>query len=169
MLLVVVLGYGSKEVHLLTRDLDAQKARKQVLCSYGDYSWHRQIRRLLHLYFLDPFGPCIGRLTLGQEIDKELPEDVLECWITCFWALCATRVAADSRGVPAKVGPNEDALAAALHKGLALANSEALSDKVIGMFSSMDLRYGDRLGVAAGTAWEEHVRLVNKRASAGQA
>jgi hypothetical protein len=91
-LLAVVLGAGSKKSDLLPRDLSVQVRRMQVLPSNGDASWRWLVGRLMFDFFRDHAGtkaPLIKRFGLERELTDGLPEDVLECWSACFWAVCA--------------------------------------------------------------------------------
>lgn len=162
-LLLIVLASGSKQVHLFSKDLSSQSYRREVLPALGDHSWSRLTLRLLNLFFRDHAGPCINRVTLGDVSTNELPEDVFDCWATCYWALAATRVFVNSYGALAKRGTLDEALARSMIEGIGLSPKEAMSEAVRILFASHDARYGDRLGVSPGAAWEEHVQLVSAR------
>lgn len=162
-LLVVVLGAGSKKADLRPRDLNAQAHRRQVLPSAGEASWRRLVGRLLYDFFRDHVGtrsPLVKSLRLESDDGQGLPEDVLECWATCFWALCATRVAVNETGASFALSASEAALAMDLYRFTRLLPQQALGAVVHDVFAGMNRRYADRLGVNAERIEQEHRALV---------
>lgn len=161
--LVVVLGAGSKRTDLLPRDVATQVRRRQVLPSAGEASWRRLVGRLLYDFFREHVGtraPLIKSLRLEADGDMGLPEDVLECWATCFWAICAMRVAVDDIRASFQVTNSEYMLTADLYRFTRLLPEQALGAVVHEVFSGMNRRYGDRLGVSAERVDQEHQALV---------
>jgi hypothetical protein len=162
-LLVVVLGAGSKKTDLRPKDLNAQVHRRQVLPSSGEASWRRLVGRLLYDFFRDHVGtraPLVKRLRLEPDDGQGLPEDVLECWATCFWAICAIRVAVNDAGTSFSVSNSEAALAADLYRFTRLLPQQALGPVVHQVFAGMNRRYAERLGVSAERIEQEHRALV---------
>ncbi|WP_175877794.1 hypothetical protein [Burkholderia sp. BCC0097] len=163
-LLVVVLGAGSRKSNLMPGDTNAKVSRQQVLPSAGDASWQRRVTRLLYELFRTRSSgqPLIARVVVDPGLGGGLPEDVLECWATCFWALCAMRVFVSDEGIPVQNGPREDRLAAALYRFASLLPEEAIGDAVREVFAGMSHRYGARLGVNEAAVLEEHARLCTQ-------
>lgn len=162
-LLVVVLGAGSKKADLLPKDLTAQVHRRQVLPSGGDASWRRLAGRLLFDFFRDHIGtraPLVKSLVLESDDDLGLPEDVLECWATCFWATCAMRVAVNDAGMAFQLSNSENLLAMDLYRVTRLLPEQALGDVVRNVFAGMTRRYGERLGASAEAIDREHRTLI---------
>lgn len=162
-LLVVVLGAGSKKADLRPKDLNAPVRRRQVLPSRGDANWRGRVGRLLFEFFRDQATarpPLIKSLRLEVDDSQGMPEDVIECWATCFWAICAMRVATDDAGAPFEVTTRESALAADLYRLGYRLPSLALDSAVSLVFAGMSSRYGERLGVEAGRVEAEHRALV---------
>lgn len=162
-LLVVVLGAGSKKTDLLPKDLTAQVHRRQVLPSGGEASWRRLVGRLHYDFFRDHVGtraPLIKSLRLESDDGQGLPDDVLECWATCFWAICAMRVAVNDAGASMAVSNSEAALAADLYRFTRLLPQQALGAVVHDVFTGMNRRYANRLGVSAERIDQEHRALV---------
>lgn len=162
-LLVVVLGAGSKKADLRPRDLNAQVHRRQVLPSGGEASWRRIVGRLLYDFFRDHVGtraPLVKSLRLETDEGLGLPEDVLECWATCFWAICAMRVAVNDAGASFPVSNSEAALAADLYRFTRLLPQQALGAVVHDVFAGMNRRYAERLGVSGERVEQEHRALV---------
>jgi hypothetical protein len=163
-LLVVVLGAGSKKTDLRPRDLSAQIHRRQVLPFGGEASWRRLVGRLLYDFFRDHVGtrsPLIKSLRLESDEGQGLPEDVLECWASCFWAICAMRVAVNDAGASLPVSNSEAALAADLYRFTRLLPQQALGAVVHDVFAGMNRRYAERLGVSAERTEQEHRALVD--------
>lgn len=162
-LLVVVLGAGSKKADLLPRDLAAQVHRRQVLPSSGEGSWRRLAGRLLFDFFRDHGGarePLIKHLALESDDELGLPEDVLECWATCFWAACALRVSVNDSGSSTPPSSSENHLAVDLYRFTRLLPDQALGPVVKEVFAGMNRRYAERLGASAEAVDKEHRALV---------
>lgn len=162
-LLAVVLGAGSFKTDLLPRDLEEPVRRRQVLPSSGQSGWPHLVGRLLFEFFRSHGGsraPLIQKLQLEGDRDQELPEDILECWATCYWALCATRVTVNDRGASASPGNRENALALDLYRSTRLLPEQALGDAVGAVFRGMGTRYGARLGAAPSAVDREHRAMV---------
>ncbi len=162
-LLVVVLGAGSRKTELRPKDLNAQVHRRQVLPSGGDASWRQLVGRLLYDFFRDHSGtraPLIKGLRLESNDVQGLPEDVLECWATCFWAICAIRLDVNDAGASFPVSNSEAALAADLYRFTRLLPQQALGTVVHDVFAGMNRRYAERLGVSAERIEQVHQTLV---------
>ncbi|SIR51430.1 hypothetical protein [Pseudacidovorax sp. RU35E] len=158
-LLVVVLGAGSMKADLRPKDLNVKVRRRQVLPSSGDASWRRLVGRLLYDFFRDHVGtrmPLIKSLQLESDDGRGLPEDVLECWATCFWALCSMRVAVNDAGVSFAASNSEAALAADLYRFTNLLPQQALGAVVLDVFAGMNRRYAERIGVCSDRMVQEH-------------
>lgn len=163
-LLLVVLGAGSKKTDLRPKDLNAQVHRRQVLPSSGEASWRRLVGRLLYDFFRDHVGtraPLVKSLRLESDDGQGLPEDVLECWATCFWAICAIRVTVNDAGTSFSVSNSQAALAADLYRFTRLLPQQALGPVVHQVFAGMNRRYAERLGVSAERIEQEHRALVD--------
>lgn len=162
-LLMVVLGAGSLKSKLLPTELHEPSQRNQVLPSGGDASWRRQIGILLHAFFRNSSGaqrPLVEKIVLDVDEAFGLPDDVLECWATCFWAICATRIARDERGSGFKLSEYEHKIAHDLYRFTRLMPEEAMSQTVSAIFDGMNARYANRLGVSGEIIMGEHRKLV---------
>jgi len=163
-LLVVVLGAGSKKNDLLPRDVAAQVRRRQVLPFGGDASWRRLANRLLFDFFRDHIGtraPLVKSLRLEADDNLGFPEDVLECWATCFWATCATRTAVSETGKVLPASTSENLLAGDLYRFTRLFPEQALGITVRDVFAGMNRRYGERLGATSEAIDQEHRKLFH--------
>lgn len=162
-LLVVVLGAGSNKTDLRPKDLNDPVRRRQVLPSRGDASWRGRVGRLMFEFFRDQAAarpPLIKSLRLEVDDNQGLPEDVLECWATCFWAICAMRVATDDTGTSFESSAREAMLAADLYRFGYQLPPPALDPVVRIVFAGMSRRYGERLGVDAERVEAEHRTLA---------
>ena len=160
---MVVLGAGSRKAELRPKDLTAPVRRRQVLPSSGHESWRYLVSRLLFEFFRDHAGnrqPLVKSLRLESDDDHGLPEDVLECWATCFWAICAMRVGTDDAGASFAVSNSEGLLAADLYRFTRLLPQQALGAVVRDVFAGMNQRYADQIGASAERIAQEHRALV---------
>jgi len=161
-LLVVVLGAGTRKADPFPTDTDAF-GLQGVLPISGDESWRRLVGNLLFDFFRNHGGgrkPLISKVVLDIESDGGLPVDVLECWATCYWAICATRVATNDHAdsVAPLVGVN--GIAKDLYRYTQLLPTELLGDTVRSTFEGMNTRYSERLGLSVARLEEEHRLLV---------
>lgn len=162
-LLAVVLGAGSRVADPVPTGSDSTGIRA-VLPISGDDSWRRLIGNLLFDFFRSHGGlrkPLIEKVVLDIDDEVGLPKDVLECWATCYWAICATRVASSDRGeaiVPLK---SENSIAEDLYRYTQLLPSELGGETVRSIFAGMSARYAERLGVSVTRLEEEHRSLVS--------
>lgn len=159
LLLMVVLRAGSNKANLLSKDAAQPLLRHQVL-PFGADGWHGLVYRLLYEFFRDQSSmrkALIGYVHLeGMTEEFGFPEDVLECWATCFWALCAVRTAVDERAQGNRPILGEDLLAQCLYRLTRLNAGQATSETVASVFEGMSRRYGERLGADASAVWKEH-------------
>lgn len=167
-LLMVILGAGSKMTNVLTMELNAEAYRPQVLPSSGDASWTRLVGRLLYEFFDKP-KPLIEQVVLDVQSDEGLPEDILECWATCYWALCSMRVFVNETGASVMLNDVSSRLAMSLYRYTRLLSDNALSEVVQGVFAGMSSRYGERLGADDAAVRTEHERLVAQAHQRGSA
>lgn len=161
-LLVVVLGAGSRKADPLPTGSDAS-SMQGVLPISGDESWRHLVGNLLFDFFRNHGGgrkPLISKVVLDIDGNDGLPIDVLECWATCYWAICATRVATNDRGdsIPPLTGGKD--IAEDLYRYTQLLPTELLGDTVRSTLEGMSARYAERLGVSVARLDEEHRLLV---------
>lgn len=166
-MLMVILSAGSKESNLLPTDLNSSVSRRQVLSSKGDSSWRRLAGQLLWGCFSN-FESSDGSFVSCVEMDADsgavIPLDILECWATCYWAVCARHVAVDERGISFHLSPSELKTASDLYKATALRPSELQGESLKAVFAGLCRRYGERLGVSTTALEQEHHRLWLKLA-----
>lgn len=161
-LLVVVLGAGSRRAVPYPAGPDTSDLHG-VLPISGEESWRRLVGNLLFDFFRHHLGgrkPLISKVVLDICDQDDLPTDVLECWATCYWAVCATRVATDERGDRVAPLPGETDIAEDLYRYTQLLPTELSGDTVRLTFEGMSARYAERLGVSVIRLEEEHRHLA---------
>lgn len=161
--LMVVLGAGSRKLDLLPGNAAADPSRRELLPSDGDLSWRRLVGMLLYAFFRNrtsSAGPLLDHVVLELAEGEGLPEDVLECWATCYWALCASRVAVNERGERYKLSQNDERLALNVYRYTQLVPSAALNESLDEVFAGMSHRYGERIGAASDDVRNEHSQLL---------
>lgn len=162
-LLAVVLGAGSRVADPVPTGSDSTGIRA-VLPISGDDSWRRLIGNLLFDFFRNHGGlrkPLIEKVVLDIDDEVVLPKDVLECWATCYWAICATRVATSDRGEAVVPLKSENSIAEDLYRYTQLLPSELRGETVKSIFAGMSARYAERLGVSVTRLEEEHRSLLS--------
>lgn len=127
----------------------------QVLPVRGDKSWPTLMGQLLFAFF-GGMSPAINLLEIGREHDQ-IPDDLLECWATCYWAvlLClntANRIPNDPRvNSFAKIVER-------IYKLTGLRNDELLSLPVTSIIEALNKRFSKRLEFNGDEIKREHFR-----------
>lgn len=171
-LLMVVLGAGSNKSALLPADPTAKVSRRQVLPSQGEFGWPYLAGRLLFAFFRahgGSHGPLVEKLAIAAEGIAGIPDDVLECWATCFWAACAMHVAIDEKKQRLKLPLKKQEADEDLYRGTRVVREEALGERVTELFSRLNQRFSERLGVSATELEARHHMLVEGTMSRGTA
>ena len=163
--LMVILRAGTNLSDLTNQDSRAKLAKFQVLPCEGDDNWRHLIGRVLFVFFRKHGGesePLISKLSIEVDSEFGLPEDVLECWATCFWALCATRVALDAKGGKFSITSKEDNICKDMYLFASLFQSEAVGEAIRSTFDGLSLRYAKRIKVSPEAVLQEHLRQVDE-------
>jgi len=108
-------------------------------------SWPMLMGRILFTFF-GGNHPAIKHVQI-ESIHDEIPDDILECWAACFWAIQTCTLAMKSHP---KLEQNAKRIIALTQQAYALTGlraSELLGDRVMGVFTQMNERFSDRLGV----------------------
>jgi len=162
-MLMIILYAGSRKTNLLPTAPGTAMSKRETLPSSGEESWKRLIGRLLYAFFRDRENngwPLIDKVVLEADVDDSLPEDILECWATCYWSLCATRVFINDKGNATPASWYEQRLARSLYGQTRLLPDELSGTVVETIFGGMSTRYGERLGVDAKVVHNEHLQLI---------
>lgn len=133
----------------------------QVLPAEDDIdSWPHVIGRLLFSVFGGK-QPAIRSLYFKNEHDQ-IPDDLIECWATCYWCLQAC--------LNAPVGIRQKELMQRLMRPLAVlahqltlpTQAELIGGDVEAVMAAMNARYAATLGLKPDTAWVAHKALVDE-------
>jgi len=150
-----------------TKDSSAKGSRLQVLPPEGDpNSWPTVIGRAL----FELFGgktPGIRHLYLTREHDQ-VPDDILECWATCYWCLQACLTVPVLRRERERLTRYVKPLAELTYVLTLPTKAELLGKDVTRIMSAMSELYGKRLGVDAAKIEQAHQTMVNSLLSTSQ-
>lgn len=135
------------------------QSRLQVLPLEGDQdSWPLVLGRTL----FEIFGgnhPGIRNLYLSNEHDQ-IPDDIVECWATCYWCLQACLTAPLSGRERKRISQYLKPLAQLAYRLTLPTKEELLGDDVVAVMAAMSASYGKRLGIDAATIIGGHRVLV---------
>lgn len=141
------------------KNMKAQGLRLQVLSTTGDSdSWPIIIGRALFEFFGGK-TPGIRHLYLVGEHDQ-IPNDILECWATCYWCLQACLTVPVSQRERRYLTKFIEPLAKLAYLLTLPTKAELLSTEVTDVMSAMSAAYGDRLGIKAETITRAHRAMV---------
>lgn len=145
----------------LTKDSKVKGSRLQILPPEGDSnSWPMVIGRAL----FELFGgkdPGIRHLYLIGGHDQ-IPDDIMECWATCYWCLQACLTAPVSPREKERLTRYVRPLAEIAYLLTLPTRAELLSSEVSGLMSAMSEAYGRRLGIEGITIERAHQAMVEK-------
>ncbi|MGU5595662.1 hypothetical protein ACV1C6_20275 [Aeromonas sanarellii] len=156
--LMAVLGAGSLKTRLLPTESGAVVSRRQVLPSMGDESWQRLVGRMLYEFFNKGASPLVTRFK-NEEADTTVAEDVVECWATCCWAVCAIRVAVSDEHTLGVDLEKTSLMAQRVYLFSWLVLGAEFDEGIETMFARLTRRYATRLGVDELALMQEHLRL----------
>ena len=137
----------------------ATRSRLQVLPSEGDQdSWPLVLGRIL----FEIFGgnhPAIRSIYLASEHDQ-IPDDIVECWATCYWCLQACLTAPLSSREHKRLTQYMKSIAESAYRLTLPTSEELLGDDVTGVMDAMSISYGERLGISPLAISKSHRDLV---------
>jgi hypothetical protein len=137
----------------------AKGSRLQVLPPEGDpNSWPTLIGRALFEFFGGK-TPGIRHLYLTGEHDQ-IPDDILECWATCYWCLQACLTAPVSARERERLARYVKPLAEFVYILTLPTKAELLGTDVTGLMSAMSEAYGKRLGIEGEAIASAHRAMV---------
>ena len=133
----------------------------QVLPGEGDQdSWPFVMGRLLFPIFLGR-NPAIRSLYLSREHDQ-IPDDITECWATCYWCLQACLAAPLSPGERSRIAQFLKPLTVLAYRLTLPTKAELLGDDVITLMDGMGARYAEKLGIEPAAISKGHRALVEE-------
>ncbi|KQK28654.1 hypothetical protein ARD30_20985 [Bosea thiooxidans] len=144
----------------VAKDSKVKGSRLQVLPPEGDpNSWPTVIGRAL----FELFGgktPGIRNLYLAEQHDQ-IPDDILECWATCYWCLQACLTAPVSPRERDRLTRYVKPLAELAYVLTLPTKAELLGTDVTNLMSAMSEAYGKRLGIEGDMVTNAHRRMVD--------
>lgn len=133
----------------------------QVLPGEGDQqSWPFVLGRLLFPVF-GGRDPAIRLLYLSSEHDQ-IPDDITECWATCFWCLQACLAAPVSDKEEQRISRFLKPLTFLAYQRTLLTKDEMLSHNVITLMNAMSTRYGESMNIDPTAISKGHRVLIDK-------
>ncbi|MEX0409775.1 hypothetical protein ABGN05_29555 [Aquibium sp. LZ166] len=142
----------------------APRSSLQVLPSEDDpNSWPFVIGRLLFVFF-GGRDPAIKQLSISAEHDQ-LPDDIIECWATCYWCLQASMNANVSAKEKARINQHLGPIAELAYLLTLPTQREQMGEDVIALMASMSKRYAAQMGLDADKVARSHQDLVNRLAA----
>jgi hypothetical protein len=133
----------------------------QVLPAEGDInSWPDVIGRLLFTLFGGK-DPAIRSLYLLNEHDQ-IPDDLIECWATCYWCLQACLHAPVSAKQKERMERFIRPLAELAYFLTLPTQAELIGDDVESVMAAMSMRYAAQQGIKPDAIWIGHKKLVDE-------
>jgi len=137
-----------------------RRSRYQVLPAEGDNdAWPLVIGRALFGLFGGP-KPAILHFYLSSEHDQ-IPDDILECWATCYWCLQACLTAPLSPAEHARITHRFAPLAELAYRLTLPTKAELLDKDVLKIMDRMSAMFCNRLGVNLEVIAESHSKTVD--------
>lgn len=131
----------------------------QVLPAQGDSDcWPLLMGRLIFALFGGRHS-AIHQLVLQYEHDQ-LPDDVIECWATCYWCLAACLSLPLSKKEVERLTAMIEPLAKKTYLLTLPSQRELLGDDVSAIMERMGDRYGKRLRIEPDAVRMRHERTV---------
>lgn len=144
---------------------DAKKGKQpprsliQVLPAGGDKdSWPLVMGRLLFAVF-GGNDPAIRQLYLSNEHDQ-IPDDIVECWATCYWCFQACLHSPSSKKEKTLISKHMAPIASYAYRMTLPTKVELLSDDVMTIIHGMNARYAEKLGIEMAAIENAHLLFV---------
>lgn len=133
----------------------------QVLPGEGhQQSWPFVIGRLLFPIF-GGRDPAIRLLYLSREHDQ-IPDDIAECWATCFWCLQACLAAPASGSEKQRISQFLKPLTVLAYQLTLPSKGELSGDDVIRLMDAMSIRYAESMGVDPAAISKGHGAVIDR-------
>lgn len=157
--IVAAAGWAGRDGTRIKGGAPLPCSTRQVLpISGSDDRWPRLLGLTLHALFRGS-DPPVRHLRIDV-LHDEMPDDVIECWATCFWAAQATVVASASDHSAPKFTHGLKPLIESVYLLTGLTTQELLGDSIIGIMLKLGNRYSARLGFDVETVMTAHRRTV---------
>ena len=131
----------------------------QVLPAEGDKnSWPFVMGRLLFTVF-GGNDPAIRQLYLSNEHDQ-IPDDLVECWATCYWCFQVCMQASISEIEKTRITKYLGPIASYAYTMTLPTKAELLGDDIMTIIGGMNSRYADKLGIEPAAIGNGHRSFV---------
>lgn len=135
------------------------RASIQVLPADGDKdSWPFVMGRLLFTVF-GGNDPAIRQLYLSNEHDQ-IPDDIVECWATCYWCFQACMQASIPKIEKARITKHLRPIASYAYTMTLPTKAELLGEDVMTIIEGMNARYAEKLGIEPAAIENGHQSFV---------
>ena len=125
------------------------------------HAWPKLIGRTIFAFFGGK-RPAIRYLQI-EDMHDQIPDDILECWATCFWAMQAALFAAGAhKDLRRSVLAMLTIMARQTYLLTGLGEDELENDRVTRVLEALSERFGSRLGLDPMQITKAHARLVKK-------
>lgn len=158
-ILTIVAAAGLPSVIKKTANPEQTSLQVLPLDESGE-SWPMLMGRVLFTFFGSKH-PAIHHVQI-EAIHDQIPDDILECWATCLWAVQACAIAVDSHR---KLAQNSRRIISLLQNTYALTGlrSDELQGEKIGLvFANLNARFAKRLGLDSEKMEQAHARLSHR-------
>ena len=163
-MLMIVAAAGQPAVRQTKagKGVDHRGTSLQVLpLDDSAHAWPKLIGRSIFAFFGGKH-PAIRDLQI-EDMHDQIPDDILECWATCFWSAQAALRAAEThkdlrRGVLAML----TIMARQTYLLTGLGAGELESDRVTRVLEGLNERFGNRLGLDPMQIRKAHTQLVRE-------
>ena len=127
----------------------------------GDHGWPKLIGRSIFTFFGGK-RPAIRCLQI-EDMHDQIPDDILECWATCFWATQAALCAAGAhKDLRRSVFAMLTRMARQTYLLTGLCTDQLESDRVIRVLEGLNERFGSRVGLDPMQIRNAHAQLVRE-------
>ncbi|MGA3310545.1 MAG: hypothetical protein ABSD08_18330 [Xanthobacteraceae bacterium] len=133
----------------------------QVLPEAGDVegAWPRLLGKALFAHFGGPRS-AITTLVL-DDIYDQIPDDILECWASCIWAIQVTIAAASRHPEYASLARVLESLRGSIYRVIALREDEMQDARILRVLDALSKRFGEALGCDTAAILTSHRLAVN--------
>ncbi|MDX8433254.1 hypothetical protein RFN25_07380 [Mesorhizobium abyssinicae] len=120
----------------------------------GEGTWPRLLGKVLFAYFGGRRN-AIASLVL-DDVDDEIPKDILECWATCIWVIQVTIVGVSRHHESQTIARVLQTLRATIYRVIALGVEELEGASVLGVLDALSNRFGPSLGIDSPSVLAAH-------------
>jgi hypothetical protein len=157
--IVAAAGWAGRDGTRIKGGGPLPSSTRQVLpISGSDDRWPRLLGLTLHALFRGS-DPPVRHLQIDV-LHDQMPDDVIECWATCFWAAQAIVVASAADQTAPMFTHGLKPLIENVYLLTGLTTQELLGDPIIGIMLKLGNHYAARLGFDVETLMTAHRRTV---------